>query len=141
MMRLVLMLLLILAATSVAAIEPLPFRDAAEEDRFRSLAAELRCVMCQNQSLADSNAGIAGDLRREVFQLMRDGRSDDEIKAFLTERYSDFVLYRPPMTPINWLLWFGPLLVLLAGGIAVFRIVRRRSRNAPSELPPAGEDW
>ena len=75
----------------------MPFRDAQEEARFRTLAAELRCVMCQNQSLADSNAPIAQDLRREVLDLMQSGKSDDEIKAFLTERYTDFVLYRPPM--------------------------------------------
>ena len=75
----------------------MPFRDAAEEARFRALAAELRCVMCQNQSLADSSAPIARDLRNEVLELMQQGKSDDEIKAFLTERYSDFVLYRPPL--------------------------------------------
>ncbi|HET6602797.1 MAG TPA: cytochrome c-type biogenesis protein [Xanthomonadaceae bacterium] len=133
--------LLWLAAGLAMAIDPLPFRDAQEEARFRALAAELRCVMCQNQSLADSNAAIAQDLRREVFELMRQGRSDDEIKAFLTERYGEFVLYRPPMSARNWLLWFGPGLVLVIGAAALFVIVRRRSGPARA-LPPANdEEW
>ena len=85
--------LLALASLQAVAIDPLPFKDAAEEARFRALAAELRCVLCQNQSLADSNAAIAQDLRKEVFGLMREGKSDEEIKSFLTERYTDFVLY------------------------------------------------
>jgi cytochrome c-type biogenesis protein CcmH len=112
---------------AIAAIDPLPFESPAQEERFRKLAGELRCVMCQNQSLADSNAGIAGDLRREIFELMQAGRSDDEIKQFLSERYTDFVLYRPPLRANTLLLWFGPLLVLIGGGIAVFVIMRRRA--------------
>ena len=135
-------LALLLFASSAFAIDPLPFADAAEEARFRALAAELRCVLCQNQSLADSNAGIAQDLRKEVFALMREGKSDEEIKTFLTERYSDFVLYKPRVTPRTWLIWFGPAAVLLAGAIAVIVIVRRRARSAP---PPAAatpdEEW
>ena len=116
---------------------PLQFADAAEEARFRALAAELRCVMCQNQSLADSNALIARDLRTQVLALMREGRSDDDIRQYLVERYSDFVLYRPPMKPSTWLLWFGPGLLLLGGGIAVARIVRARSQR---EVPAPAED-
>lgn len=134
--------LLLLFASAALAIDPLPFKDAAEEVRFRELAAELRCVLCQNQSLADSNAGIAQDLRKEVFSLMRAGKSDDEIKQFLTERYSDFVLYRPRMEPRTWLIWFGPAAVLLAGAIAVLVIVRRRARGVPARTAPAPEeDW
>ena len=130
-------------AASAFAIDPMPFKDAAEEARFRALAAELRCVLCQNQSLADSNAGIAQDLRKEVFELMRAGKSDDEIKAFLTERYSEFVLYKPPVTTRTAVIWFGPALVLLAGALAVVVIVRRRSRAAsePTESIDKGEDW
>jgi cytochrome c-type biogenesis protein CcmH len=133
---------LMLATSSAFAIDPMPFTDAAEEARFRALAAELRCVLCQNQSLADSNAGIAQDLRKEVFSLMREGKSDEEIKNFLTERYSDFVLYKPRVTPRTWLIWFGPAAVLLAGAIAVFVIVRRRARSAPSpaSMTP-DEEW
>ena len=129
-------------AFAALAIDPLPFKDAEEEARFRALAAELRCVLCQNQSLADSNAGIAQDLRKEVFALMRQGKSDEEIKVFLTERYSEFVLYRPPMRGRTALIWFGPAVVLLAGAITVIVIVRRRARNAPAQatITPE-EDW
>jgi cytochrome c-type biogenesis protein CcmH len=131
-----------LTAAPALAIDPLPFKDAAEEARFRALAAELRCVLCQNQSLADSNAGIAQDLRKEVFGLMRAGKSDEEIKDFLTERYSEFVLYKPRVEPRTWLIWFGPAAVLLAGAVAVTVIVRRRARQAPAALPPGSEeDW
>jgi cytochrome c-type biogenesis protein CcmH len=133
---------LAVASLPALAIDPLPFKDAAEEARFRALAAELRCVLCQNQSLADSNAGIAQDLRKEVFGLMREGKSDEEIKVFLTERYSEFVLYKPRMEPRTWLIWFGPALVLLAGAVAVVVIVRRRARSAPPQMAPAPEeDW
>jgi cytochrome c-type biogenesis protein CcmH len=133
---------LALASLSAFAIDPLPFKDAAEEARFRALAAELRCVLCQNQSLADSNAGIAQDLRKEVFGLMRAGKTDEEIKTFLTERYSEFVLYKPRVEPRTWLIWFGPALVLLGGAVAVAVIVRRRARQAPADLRPGSEeDW
>ena len=105
---------------------PLQFKDAAQETRFHELATELRCVMCQNQSLADSNAQIAHDLRREVLALMQQGKSDAEIKRFLVERYGEFVLYKPEVSGDTWLLWFGPALLLLAGAGIVLRIVRRR---------------
>jgi cytochrome c-type biogenesis protein CcmH len=141
-LRRILLSALLAWSASALAIDPLPFSDAAEEARFRALAAELRCVLCQNQSLADSNAGIAQDLRKEVFGLMRAGKSDEEIKTFLTERYSDFVLYRPRMQPRTWLVWFGPALVLLGGAIAVVVIVRRRARSVTAATPPAPEeDW
>ena len=110
---------------------PLQFKDATQETRFHALAAELRCVMCQNQSLADSNAQIAQDLRREVLALMNDGKSDAEIKRFLVDRYGEFVLYKPEVSRGTWLLWFGPLLLLLVGAFVVFRLVRKRSDEAP----------
>ena len=106
---------------------PPEFRDRAEEQRFHDLTSELRCVMCQNQSLADSSAPIAHDLRLEVFDLMREGRSNDEIKTFLVQRYGEFVLYRPQLERGTWLLWFGPLLLLLLGGVVIARIVHKRS--------------
>ncbi|MCR6684777.1 cytochrome c-type biogenesis protein [Pseudoxanthomonas sp.] len=111
---------------------PLRFRDNAEEVRFHALTAELRCVMCQNQSLADSNAQIAQDMRREVLELMRQGRSDAEVKQFLVDRYGEFVLYRPALERHTWLLWFGPGLVLLAGAGVVWHIVRRRAATVPA---------
>lgn len=132
MIRWLLALMLMLApaiAMAQAASDPAPlqFNDAAEERRFHALTSELRCVMCQNQSLADSNAMIAHDLRREVLALMRQGRSDAQVKQFLVARYGEFVLYQPPVAAKTWLLWFGPALLLLAGGIVIARIVRRRS--------------
>src|SRR3546814_8247804 len=86
--------------------------------------------MCQNQSLADSSAPIAHDLRQEGFELMREGRSDDEIKVFLVQRYGEFVLYRPQLERGTWLLWFGPLVLLLVGGFVIARIVRKRATPA-----------
>jgi cytochrome c-type biogenesis protein CcmH len=131
-------------ALSIAqAIQPLPFRDHAEEVRFQKLSAELRCPMCQNETLADSNAPIAHDLRRQVFEMIQAGKSDDEIKAFLVDRYSQFVLYNPPVEPGTWLLWFGPLLVLALGGIVVAVQVRRRGRQhtATPATPDSEDDW
>ncbi|HMB56641.1 MAG TPA: cytochrome c-type biogenesis protein [Arenimonas sp.] len=150
MKPLLLTLLLLLASPGLQAAkppmlaaEPPPtFQSAAEEQRYRSLVSELRCVMCQNQSLADSNAMIAHDLRKEVLQLMRDGRSDDQIKQFLVVRYTDFVLYKPEIKPMTWLLWFGPGALVLIGAVVIAVIVRRRSAAAPV-APPAedSQEW
>ena len=125
------LLLSCIAPAFAQAVDPAPlvFRDQAEARRFHALTAELRCVKCQNQSLADSNAQIAHDLRREVLDLMREGRSDAEVKDFLVARYGEFVLYRPRVEPTTWLLWFGPVAVLLVGGFVVAGIVRKRSGN------------
>jgi len=119
----------IASAQAVSDPTPLHYRDAAEEARFHALAAELRCVQCQNQSLADSNAQIAQDLRREVLQLMQQGHDDAQIKQFLVDRYGPFVLYRPPMDARNSLLWFGPAVLLLGGAGVLVWVVRRRSRQ------------
>mgnify|MGYP001806006302 FL=1 len=135
MSRLLALLLGLLLSLSALAIDPLPFKDQAEADRFRKLAAELRCVMCQNQSLADSDAMIAQDLRREVFNLMREGKSNDEIKKHLAARYTDFVLYRPPLQGANWALWLAPAVVLLGGAIALAVVVRRRSAGLKNAAP------
>ncbi len=110
---------------------PLQYRDRAEEARFHALTAELRCVQCQNQSLADSDAQIAHDLRREVLKLMHEGRSDAEIKQFLVDRYGEFVLYRPQMQGSTLLLWFGPALLLIGGAVVLVMYVRRRARAVP----------
>ena len=118
-------------ANQQADAAPLHFNDPAEEARFHALAAELRCVMCQNQSLADSNALIALNLRREVLGLMRQGRSDAEIKDFLVARYGEFVLYKPRVEGRTWLLWFGPLLLVLVGSLVVWRILRRGADRDP----------
>src|SRR5690625_23486 len=114
---------------------PLEFHDAAEEERFRGLVAELRCVMCQNQTLAESEAQIAHDLRREVLELMRRGMTGAQVRDFLVARYGEFVLYRPRVSANTWLLWFGPGLLLLGGVIVLARIVRRHSAGEGRELP------
>ncbi len=140
--RLVASALALLLPMAALAIDALPFRDRAEEQRFQHLARQLRCLVCQNESLADSSADLARDLRQEVFEQMRQGKSDDEIKRYLTDRYSDFVLYNPPLRGGTALLWFGPLLVLLIGAGVVVRIVRRRSNDPRTEVePPAGDEW
>jgi len=126
LLLLAMLLLSPLARAQASDPTPLQFHDTAQETRFHQLTAELRCVMCQNQSLADSNAQIAHDLRREVLELMNQGKSDAEIKRFLVDRYGEFVLYKPDIGGNTWLLWFGPALLLLAGAAIVFRIVRKR---------------
>lgn len=137
--------LLLLAAFAAQAIDPIRFRDDAEEARFQSLAKELRCLVCQNESLADSSAGLAQDLRRDLMEQIRSGASDDEIKRYLTDRYGDFILYRPPMKPTTWLLWFGPLAMLLIAGVVLFRILRRPPPAAGAAPDPAADpvsgDW
>ncbi|WP_439687459.1 Cytochrome c-type biogenesis protein [Cupriavidus oxalaticus] len=94
--------------------------------RVHALSNELRCLVCQNQTLADSNADLAVDLRRQIREQLRGGASDQAVKDYLVQRYGDFVLYRPPLRPVTWLLWFGPL--LLVAGVA-WAIVRTRARH------------
>ena len=139
----VLFILLLSSAYAFAQVSdptPLQFRDAAEETRFHQLTSELRCVMCQNQSLADSNAEIAHDLRREVLDLMSQGKSDAEIKRFLVERYGEFVLYKPEVQRATWLLWFGPGLLLLVGALVIVVIVRKRSGGG-SVASDDNQEW
>ncbi len=130
-------------ATGALAIDPMPFNDRAEEVRFQDLLRELRCLQCQNQTLADSDADIARQLREEVFKLMREGRSNDEIKDFLIARYGEFVLYKPRVESSTWLLWFGPFVILAGGAIAVVLTLRKRRRidSTATNLPPDEEDW
>jgi len=135
-----LLLAMLLIAPAAFAIDPLPFKDRAEEIRFQHLARELRCLVCQNQDLADSEADLAKDLRKQVFELMRAGKSDAEIKQYLVSRYNDFVLYDPPLKPGTWLLWFAPGALVLIGAGVLANILRRRSRQIPEE-PETGEDW
>lgn len=104
-----------------------------QRDRYHRLAEELRCLVCQNQTLADSNADLAADLRHQVETMIQSGRSDDEIKAYMVQRYGDFVLYRPPMQRNTWLLWLGPFALLFVGALVWWRVQRRgRPATAPS---------
>jgi cytochrome c-type biogenesis protein CcmH len=114
------------------AMEP-PSPDAALEARLKKLETELRCLVCQNQTLADSSAGLADDLRREVRALAVAGKSDAEIKAYLVARYGDFVLYNPPLKSTTWLLWGGPFALLAGGALLWWVILWRRSRRVPPD--------
>ncbi|MFB9066750.1 cytochrome c-type biogenesis protein [Pseudofulvimonas gallinarii] len=144
--RMALMFIVALFSTlASAAIEPLQFADDGERRRFNALAAELRCLVCQNQSLADSDAPLAKDLRRELHELMRSGRSDEEIKTYLTDRYGEFVLYRPPFDGRTWWLWIAPGVLVVIALAAVALIVRQRRRLAGTDTralePKDDEEW
>jgi cytochrome c-type biogenesis protein CcmH len=108
-----------------------PATEAALDARLKKLETDLRCLVCQNQTLADSNADLADDLRREVRALAVAGKSDDEIKAYLVARYGDFVLYDPPVKPLTWFLWFGPFALAIAGGAVWWVVLKRRAQMAP----------
>jgi cytochrome c-type biogenesis protein CcmH len=119
---------------AVAAIAQAP-KDAALEARLKALSEELRCLVCQNQTLADSTAPLAEDLRREVRELAQQGKTDAEIKQYLVARYGDFVLYKPPVKPTTWILWFGPFAFLLGGALLWFVVLRRRRRGGSDDNP------
>ncbi|BDB26636.1 cytochrome c biogenesis protein [Cupriavidus sp. TA19] len=109
--------------------------EAELDARVHALSNELRCLVCQNQTLADSNADLAVDLRRQIREQLRGGASDQAVKDYLAQRYGDFVLYKPPLRPLTWLLWFGPL--LLVAGVA-WAIVRARARHGGTDTPLDG---
>ncbi|MES2404331.1 MAG: cytochrome c-type biogenesis protein [Pseudomonadota bacterium] len=144
MKRLLIIMIMALAlALSAAAfaIDPLPFRDTAQRDRFQHLTRELRCMVCQDESLLSSNADFAKQLRRQIFDMMQQGKSDNEIKDWLVARYSTFILYDPPLAPSTIALWFGTPAILLAGGIVVVVLLRRRTRPAGMIAEDPGDDW
>jgi len=103
--------------------------DPVVEQRLITIAEELRCLVCQNESLAGSRADLANDLRREVRTLIRAGKSDAEIREYLVNRYGDFVLYRPPVKPTTWLLWFGPLLLLIGAIWLLVTVIKRNQKQ------------
>jgi cytochrome c-type biogenesis protein CcmH len=118
------------------------FDDPVLQHRYESINRELRCLVCQNQTIADSNATLAQDLRREVREMIAAGKTDDEIRDFMIERYGDFVLYRPRMTAQNFLLWAAPALLLLIAAVVLVRVVRRRAQESeiePDDGPEAGQ--
>lgn len=117
---------LLLAAAAQARVEVLQFESPAHEERYNKLIAELRCLVCQNQNLADSNAELAVDLRRKTYKMVSENKSEAEIASFMVERYGDFVLYRPPLNSSTLLLWTGPFIILLIGVSLLIRTIRRR---------------
>ena len=135
------LLLCLLASFAMAQVqtEDQPSGDPVIEQRLAKLSHELRCLQCQNQTLADSPSGLAADLRREIRAQMKAGKSDQEVIAFLTQRYGQFILYRPRVTPMTYLLWFGPFVLLLAGLLVLFRYIKQR-RDEITEQPLTAED-
>lgn len=131
----------LLLSAAAFAIDPLPFKDNAQRDRFQHLTRELRCMVCQDESLLASNADFAKQLRRQIFDMMQQGKSDKEIKDWLVARYSTFILYDPPLAPSTIALWFGTPVILLAGGIVVVVLLRRRTRPAGTIAEDPGDDW
>jgi cytochrome c-type biogenesis protein CcmH len=109
------------------------------DQRYRALIREVRCLVCQNESIADSNAPLAADLRREIRNLMDDGATDREISDFLVARYGNFVLFRPPVQPNTWLLWAAPFLLLIVGGAVFVRVLRTRATQSLDDEPFEGE--
>ncbi len=110
--------------------EVLEFDNAAQEQRYNTLIDELRCLVCQNQNLADSNADLAKDLRQKTYQMIKDGTPDDEIIGYMVDRYGDFVLYRPPLKLTTLFLWIGPFIILLIGMVSLVRFIRHRRGQA-----------
>lgn len=107
--------------------EPLVFESQQQQDRFDELTKELRCLVCQNQNLADSDAPLAHDLRREVHAMLQTGKNNEEIKQFMVERYGDFVLYRPPVQQNTYLLWIAPAVLLLIGALVLRSSIKKRA--------------
>ncbi len=115
-----------------------PMEDPELQARYAALTDELRCLVCQNQTIADSTAGLAADLRREVRELLLNGESDKAVREFMVARYGDFVLYRPPVKPVTWPLWGAPIILLLVGlGCAFFIVARRRNLDVSVDADEA----
>ena len=114
------------AQAQIVSVEP------EYQGRYNELLHELRCLVCQNQTLADSGSGLADDLRLEVKRMLEEGLSDEQIFAFMSDRYGDFVLYNPPVKPQTWLLWFGPFVLLIGGLIGIRQVVRANNKTAKS---------
>lgn len=129
-------LLSVFALSAKATVDVYEFDSPAEEVRYRALVEELRCPKCQNQNLAGSDAEVAKDLRHRTWQLIRDGKTDSEIRDYLVDRYGDFITYRPPMRSSTWLLWFGPFVLL----IAVAVIILWRVRRTPAAAAPLSDE-
>ena len=125
--------LLSVAEINAAPIETFKFDSPETEKVFHKLSEELRCLVCQNQNIAESNAELAKDLRLEIYTMLSKGKTEDEIVEFMVQRYGDYVLYRPPFKPMTWLLWFGPLIIFILGLIFAMRFMKAQSANSQPE--------
>jgi len=133
MKKIFLITLCVLGIGSTFANEATPLADdPVTEQRLISISEEMRCLVCQNESLAGSRSELANDLRREIRILIKEGKSDDQIRNFMVERYGDFVLYRPPVKPVTWLLWIGPFVILGIGIAGLLTYLRRRNNSVPN---------
>ena len=132
-----LLLLLVIAAPPLPAavtLESFTFPDKAEEQHFKDVISQLRCLVCQNETLADSDADLAHDLRAEVYEMMKSGKSDQEVIDFLVNRYGDFVLYNPPVKPSTYLIWYGPFVLLAIAALLLIRAVGRQRQVREPEI-------
>ena len=127
---------LLLCAPAYATLEAFDFSGDVSEQRYKDLIEEIRCLVCQNESLVGSQAELAQDLRQEVYALMAQGKSDQEVVDFLVTRYGDFVLYNPPVKPSTYLLWYGPFVLAVIALVVLFRTVAQRRQSAELNMSP-----
>ena len=141
-MRSIFTILMIIMLISVAnaRIEENQFDNAEQEQRYHFLIDELRCLVCQNQNLADSNAELAQDLREQVYLMIKNGDTNENIINFMVSRYGDFVLYRPPLKPTTYMLWVGPFIILLIALIVVVQFIRKRQQSKPADINQSDRD-
>ncbi|MES9849729.1 MAG: cytochrome c-type biogenesis protein [Candidatus Thiodiazotropha sp.] len=123
-----------LPTVQAATLADYSFDEPGKAEDFRDIIEEMRCLVCQNESLAGSNAELAIDLRNEIYEMMKSGQEKEDIINFMVARYGDFVLYSPPLKPTTYPIWFGPLIVFLVGGVVLFRILKRKSVSRETEL-------
>lgn len=139
MKQLVLAVIVALCGMQAFAIDKAPaFEDPVQQARYERLARELRCLVCRSETIADSNAQLAIDLRRQLRELMAAGKGDEEILKYMTDRYGDYVLYKPPVVPRTLLLWAAPVLLVLGGGIAAAVVISRKSKLSDTDPSDPG---
>jgi cytochrome c-type biogenesis protein CcmH len=129
-----LIFLFLFAGSGMAGVEYREFANPEQQEAYESLTSELRCLVCQNQTIADSNADLAADLRRQVYEMLQKGQSKEDVVKFMTERYGDFVLYKPPFKSKTVLLWFGPVLFFLIGVTFLILLIRRKQTRSQQGL-------
>jgi cytochrome c-type biogenesis protein CcmH len=133
-------LAVLLVSGPAHAVDPIELADPALQERYRALSHELRCMQCQNQSIADSPVGLAGDLRREVRELLVAGKTDAEVRSFMQERYGDFILFRPALTARTAWLWAAPVVLLALGLFVAVRVIRKRAAVVDEDDVVPGEE-
>ena len=140
MMKRWLIICLLMVSTQGFAVDSYQLADPERQKTYETLISQLRCLVCQNQTIADSNAELAGDLRRQVFEMLQQGKSKEDIIQFMTSRYGDFVLYNPPFKAKTGLLWLGPIAFLVTGLAMIFWIIGRRKRPATTVMDVAKQE-